>query len=735
MAWDSIKIDLQDIVYATDYNNVVAAIKSASYPPAHNNTTDKQGGTSNQYYHLSETSYASVITWNIDPSGYAAISGYATIAGYATTSGYATICGVASDSELFDGLDSATFMLQDGSRAFTDYIDIEELADPATTPEAGTLRLYAEEIKGFPFFSFIDETGMVRKLVRDSVFVGKAAENISVGHAVYAYGSSGNVPTLKHANASSLTTMPAIGVAIEDITSGSFGRVMQVGLLENFDTSLFAEGDVLFVSATTAGHLVNTAPLYPNIRQEIGTVLVSSEDSGAMQIIAKSMVNEGIISHAGLVDLQGGTTSQYYHSTLSEYTGTGTGVFVRQYSPQIKAGLGINTDPSYLLHIKGTSTTDLPTYSSEFLDATNWTSVGWTGSFATGWKHTTGNTTILSHDHAAVNSTKYQITYTVSGRTDGTFTITFGGQSKTSLSASGAWGSTTTSTGVLQITPTSTFNGTIIISIKSIPVGTTPGIVLTNSSGVNVGHIRIGNSNKNTMMGLDAGACITTGDENTAIGFYSLLYNTTGNYNTAVGYCALRYNTTSNSNSAFGQNALITNTIGYSNTAVGNNSLASNTEGYYNAGVGVNSLYNQTTGYQNTGIGYQSGRSITIGYNNSFVGSNSGYNDNQKVDAINSVGLGYNTFTTRSNQIVIGDENIVETHLRTGVYIGSTSTTAHTQPTARLHIAPGSAIASTAPIKLTSGVLMTATEDGALEYDGANLYFSVGATRMTVTLT
>ena len=50
-------------------------------------------------------------------------------------------------------------------------------------------------------------------------------------------------------------------------------------------------------------------------------------------------------------------------------------------------------------------------------------------------------------------------------------------------------------------------------------------------------------------------------------------------------------------------------------------------------------------------------------------------------------------------------------------------------PAARLHLAAGVATASGAPFKLTSGVNLTSPEDGALEYDGSHLYFTIGSTR------
>ena len=399
-------------------------------------------------------------------------------------------------------------------------------------------------------------------------------------------------------------------------------------------------------------------------------------------------------------DGTGGTTVQGSSAVVDDngaiYTPAGYGI-----------GVGTAEAPSYLLHIKGTAATDSPTYSDEFLDADNWTSADWTGSWAAGWAHTPGNTTVLSHDHNAVNATPYQIAYTVTGRTAGTFTITFGGETSAATSATGAWGPTTTGTGVLQITPTSDFDGTVVISIKSVTAVSTPAILLERSDGTDVMEMRGHTNNTNIFIGLNAGAYTTTGNYNTAIGYYALYTNSTGNYNTAIGRNALYNNSTGTNNTAIGLNALYTNSTGNANTAIG----------YY-------ALYTNSTGNANTAIGLNALRTNSTGTNNTAIGNNAGYDDNQKADAENSMALGYGSFCDRSNQVVIGDENVVETQLRTGVYIGSTSTTAHTQPTARLHIAAGTAGAGTAPLKLTAGPVNTTPEAGAIEFDGTNLYFT-----------
>ncbi len=55
--------------------------------------------------------------------------------------------------------------------------------------------------------------------------------------------------------------------------------------------------------------------------------------------------------------------------------------------------------------------------------------------------------------------------------------------------------------------------------------------------------------------------------------------------------------------------------------------------------------------------------------------------------------------------------------------------------TARLHItSAGTTAAGTAPLKLTAGTNMTTPENGAIEFDGTNIYITVGGVRKTFTI-
>ena len=65
---------------------------------------------------------------------------------------------------------------------------------------------------------------------------------------------------------------------------------------------------------------------------------------------------------------------------------------------------------------------------------------------------------------------------------------------------------------------------------------------------------------------------------------------------------------------------------------------------------------------------------------------------------------------------------------KVGIGIGDSS------PSAFLHLPAGTATANTAPLKLTTGTNLTTAENGAFEFDGTNLYFTVGGVRKTVSL-
>jgi hypothetical protein len=136
------------------------------------------------------------------------------------------------------------------------------------------------------------------------IFKAQASEALSKGDVVYISGISGQTPTVGKANASSSSTMPAFGLVQAATSSGNSCTVVTFGTFIEYDTSTpgWSLGDTLYVSASTAGALTNSAPAgESNLIQNIGKVQrVDSTDGrikvgGAGRTNATPNLNDGNI--------------------------------------------------------------------------------------------------------------------------------------------------------------------------------------------------------------------------------------------------------------------------------------------------------------------------------------------------------------------------------------------------------------------------------------------------------
>ena len=291
----------------------------------------------------------------------------------------------------------------------------------------------------------------------------------------------------------------------------------------------------------------------------------------------------------------------------------------------------------------------------------------WTGtSFATGYTHSTGSVTTLTSALAPVINNLYQVSYTVTGRTAGSFNIAFGGATTAGITSSSAVGHKASTTGTLVITPTSDFNGTIVLSIKQITAGTASFVFRDNGGNIRNELRILGTSN--TANGVSALQYNTTGGNNTASGISALQNNTTGGNNTANGASALQYNTTGGNNTASGISALQNNTTGGNNTASGLGALQYNTTGGNNTASGISALQYNTTGLNNTASGISAGRfisngatSLTVANNSTFLGANTkALSDNSTNETV----VGYNATGDGNNTVSIGNISVVSSRLR-----------------------------------------------------------------------
>ena len=289
--------------------------------------------------------------------------------------------------------------------------------------------------------------------------------------------------------------------------------------------------------------------------------------------------------------------------------------------------------------------------------------------------------------------------------------------------------------------------------------------------GTNAGQNNTTGQN-NVFSGSNAGQNNTSGSANLFFGTNAGQNNTTGQRNIFFGLQSGQNNTTGVDNSFFGTNAGNQNTTGTDNIFFGSSSGNQNTTGRDNVFFGSLSGQNNKTGGFNIYFGTQAGRFSTTGSGNLFLGYFTGYNNRQGNDNIaigsnalantnagdtlsgsNNIAIGKeaanNARFAAANNVVIGNQVDlpVQDGLNQGVYqnvlfftgASGTGTTIAGQvgiavntPTARLHLVAGTATASTAPLKFTSGTNLTTAEAGAMEFNGTNLFFSPSTTRHTV---
>jgi Chaperone of endosialidase len=136
--------------------------------------------------------------------------------------------------------------------------------------------------------------------------------------------------------------------------------------------------------------------------------------------------------------------------------------------------------------------------------------------------------------------------------------------------------------------------------------------------------------NSNTGLGYNSLLSCTSGGSNTALGTFSQNATTTGSVNTSVGSGSLSANTTGNGNVAIGNSAMSRNTTSGDNVAVGLNALFFTTAGS-NTAVGSNALAIDTTGTGNIALGYFAGQQITSGSNNIDIGNSAPGNESDTI--------------------------------------------------------------------------------------------------------
>lgn len=140
-----------------------------------------------------------------------------------------------------------------------------------------------EQVLGFANSPFLPVVNNYAQAVVSQVRNSTGA-TIDAGSVVYINGATGSLPTIAKAQANSeATSSKTFGVVLTSISNNSNGFVVVLGLVNNIDTSAFADGALLWLSAVTPGAFTATKPVQPLNSVFIGVVTRSS-NNGSIEV-------------------------------------------------------------------------------------------------------------------------------------------------------------------------------------------------------------------------------------------------------------------------------------------------------------------------------------------------------------------------------------------------------------------------------------------------------------------
>lgn len=133
-----------------------------------------------------------------------------------------------------------------------------------------------------------DITGVSNQIGQEYYYAGRvkntSGATIPNGSLVYVTGASGGNPTIALAKADAQATSRVVGMVTADIANNGFGYVTGMGVCHDLNTIGFTAGDIIYLSATTAGAWTSTPPAYPNVAIKVGRVTMISAGAGEVVI-------------------------------------------------------------------------------------------------------------------------------------------------------------------------------------------------------------------------------------------------------------------------------------------------------------------------------------------------------------------------------------------------------------------------------------------------------------------
>lgn len=192
------------------------------------------------------------------------------------------------------------------------------------TPPANKVWLWYDETD--QIFKIMRDDGIAQPLVGGSIVANtekllcvvrnQTGATLSKKTVVYITGASGNRPLVNKAQANSESTSSKVfGILQQDILHNGTGYAVTEGQLTGVDTSMYTEGQLLYLSPTIAGELTTTKPSAPSHMVFCGYVVRSHPTEGIIEVKIQNGFELNELHNVSINGVNNGDLIQYETAT------------------------------------------------------------------------------------------------------------------------------------------------------------------------------------------------------------------------------------------------------------------------------------------------------------------------------------------------------------------------------------------------------------------------------------
>ena len=191
---------------------------------------------------------------------------------------------------------------------------------------------YNNNYDSLSYYNGAGDTINIGQQIQQEVY-NTTSKTVSAGQVVYLSSSNGLIPEIQLAQANSLSTANAVGIAAQNIANNSNGYVVILGQIDGLNTSAFNVGDTLYLSPTIAGGITNVQPTVPNYAVRVGFCVASDPLNGAIFVSVRNVYT----SASNIIAVNSGTSTVAAPASGALLIGNGS-IFTQS---TLASGLGI----------------------------------------------------------------------------------------------------------------------------------------------------------------------------------------------------------------------------------------------------------------------------------------------------------------------------------------------------------------------------------------------------------